>query len=425
MSYTQQTPKRSAFSHLRIGLAVLLVLLAIGSLVSIEKLVEDVGASDYVVIKSPIAGDLKWFTQPGLAWQGFGDVTIYNIRMKYDFSEKGYNVQFNDGGHGTIYGSIQCDLSPDTTLLTAMHRKFGSQDQVEASLIKTAVDGALYLVGPLMSSRESYAEKKNDLIHYVTDQVLGGPYRTKQVRTYVKDPISNETKEVIAAEILIDPKTGQAERQEKSALSSYGINCYQFTIRRIQYDDTIAKQIMQQQQITMDVQTSIAEKVKAEQRAQTAEASGRANATEAKWRQETIKAQVVTQAEQEKLVQITNAERDKAVAETQANQRLTVADLDRRSAEQKKQEDILIGEGQAAKKKLIIEADGALEQKLAAYVQVTPKIFEALRGTAFVPQFVMGGGAAGQGNTAADLINLLTAKTAKDLSLDLSLPTRK
>ncbi len=397
-----------------------IAILVAATLVSAGKLWENVSASDYVVIQSPVAGELNWRVTPGVAWQGFGDVTSYRIRMMYDFREKGYNVQFNDGGHGTIFGSIQCDLPPSVDLLTNLHRKFPSQQHVENGLIKTSTEGAIYLVGTLMSSRESYAEKKNDLIHYVTDQVQNGAYRTRQKREWVKDPVTNENKEVIAAEIVMG-KDGNPERQEKSTISQHGIHCYQFIVNRIAYDTAIEAQIKQQQSITMNVQTSIADKVLAEQRAQTAEASGRANATEAKWKQETIKAQAVTQAEQEKQVQVTNAARDKEVAETQGNQRLVVADLDRKAAEQTKLQQILLGEGEAARKKLVLQADGALEQKLKAYVEVMPQIFGAMKGTAFVPSIVMGGSGAAT-SSASGLIDLLTAKTAKDLALDLSVP---
>lgn len=422
-------------SNARVGAAIVLAVVGIGTMISAGKLWENVPASDYVVIQSPVAGDLTWRTTPGVAWQGFGDVTSYKIRMMYDFRANGYAVQFNDGGHGVIFGSIQCDLPSSIDMLTPMHRKFPTQEQVENGLVKTSTEGAIYLVGTLMSSRESYAEKKNDLIHYVTDQVQNGPYRTRQKREWVKDPVTNENKEVIAAEIVIG-KDGNPERQEKSTLSQYGLRCYQFIVNRMAYDPAIEQQIKQQQAITMNVQTSVADKVLAEQRAQTAEASGRANATEAKWKQETIKAQAVTLAEQEKQVQTTNAERGRVVAvieaernkqaaEIAANQRLIVADLERKAPEQTKLQQILLGEGEAARKKLVIEADGALEAKLAAYTAVMPKIFEAMKGTAFVPSIVMGSNGNAQATNATGLIDLLTAKTAKDLALDLTLPAKK
>lgn len=436
----------STMSRAKVGGAIFLVFCLLFTVIAAGKLWENVPANQYVVIQSPVAGDLNWYTTPGVAWQGFGDITPYSIRMMYDFREKGYAVQFNDGGHGTIFGSIQCELPSAKDLLTQLHRQFPSQEQVESGLVKTSTEGAIYLVGTLMSSRESYAEKKNDLIHYVTDQVQNGPYRTRQKREWIKDPVTNESKESITAEIVLD-RDGNPMRQESSTLSRYGLRCFQFIVNKIAYDKAIEDQIKQQQSITMNVQTSVAEKVMAEQRAQTAEATGRANATEAKWRQETIKATETTRADQErqvaliqadreKQVQVTNANRDKEVAETAANRekvvaetqgaaRLSVADLDRKAAEQTKLQLILLGEGEATRKKLVLEADGALEQKLAAYVTVTPKIFEALRGTAMVSQISMGAGTGGAQATALPLIELLTAKAAKDLALDMALPAKR
>lgn len=416
----------------RLTVAVILGVIAIAVLMASGKLVESIEADEYVVIQSPVEGRLDWYTKPGLVWQGFGDPTEYKIRSIYNFGERGYEVRFKDGGHGNIIGSIQYELPSDTEKLNAIHRRYKGQERVSKELVQTATNAALYLVGTLMTSRESYDEKRNDLIHYVTDQVQNGIYRTRQKREWIKDPVTNETKEVIAAEIIMD-KDGSPERQEISPLKVYGVKVSNFAINRLPYDPVVEKQIQQQQQITMDVQTSIAELKKAEQRALTVEQQGRANATETKWQQEAIKAREVTKAEQEKavattnadrdrIVALTNADRDRKVAETQAAQRLAVADFDRQAAEQTKLQQILLGEGESQRKRLVLEADNALEQKLAAYVTVTPKIFEALRGTAFVPSVMMSGnGGTTAHTTALPLIDLLTAKTAKDLALDLGI----
>jgi hypothetical protein len=48
----------------------------------------------------------------------------------------------------------------------------------------------------------------------------------------------------------------------------------------------------------------------------------------------------------------------------------------------------------------VIEADGALEAKLAAYVAVMPKIFESLKGSPMVP-LAVGTNGNGNGNVVA------------------------
>jgi regulator of protease activity HflC (stomatin/prohibitin superfamily) len=437
-----------AFAVAAIGVSMIAFIACAG------KLVEDVGPDEIVVIQSPVEGRLDVYTTPGLKWQGFGEVTTYKKRETYQFGDwsakeptGGIEVRFNDGGHGTIYGSIQYELPQTEEAVRKLHSKYRTQTQVQKNLVETVTNKSIYLVGTLMSSKESYAEKRNDLIHYVSDQVQNGVYRTRQKTEWVKDPITNQDKQIVTAEIVMD-KDGKPDRQEDAVLSQFGIKAFNFTIVKMPYDAVVESQIKQQQGLAMQVQTSIAQKAQAEQEALTAEAQGRAKATEAKWQQEAIKAKAIVVADQERQVQTTNAERDKQVnlivadrdrqvqltnaqrdkdvAETAAAQRLAVADLDRKAAEQTKQQQILLGEGESTRKKLVLEADGALEQKLAAYTVVTPKIFEALRGTPMVPQINMGGGSNGSNQaTSLDFMNLLTAKTARDLSLDMTLPVKK
>lgn len=417
--------------------ASIVAILAVLILCLSPKLVEDVAGDEIAVIQSPVAGDLTFYTTPGMKWQGFGEVTKYKYRSSFEFlpstdgKSGGIEVRFNDGGHATMYGSIQFKMPTDEKHLAMIYRTYRTQEQLQKQIIETVTVKSVYLTGTLMSSKESYAEKRNDLIHYVTDQVQHGIYRTRQITTTVKDPITGQEKQVVAAEIVLD-REQKPDRQEYSVLEELGIEAFNFTINKMPYDTAVEAQIRQQQQIAMDVQTSRAELLKAEQRALTVEQQGRANAAEAKWNQEVLKATAVTRADQEKLVATTNAERekvvfttnavrDKTVAETQGAARLSVAEFDKRAAEQTKLQNILLGEGEAARKRLVIEADGALEQKLAAYTVVMPKVFEALRGTSFVPMVTMGGNNGAGGSTAMDLIDLLTAKTARDLALDLSM----
>ena len=72
-----------------------------------------------------------------------------------------------------------------------------------------------------------------------------------------------------------------------------------------------------------------------------------------------------------------------------------------------------------------MEADGALEKKLQAYIEVSKLYASAIKDYKgnWVPGVVIGGGngthAAGSG--AQELIDLLTIKTARDLGLDISI----
>ncbi|MBI2100559.1 MAG: hypothetical protein HYT47_00875 [Candidatus Vogelbacteria bacterium] len=383
---------------------------------------ESVNADEIMVVQAPFSGELTWYTTPGVKWQGFGKVTTYPRRSFYKFE---IPVRFNDGGHATMKGSIQYEMPLDIEHLTALHVRFGNSEAIQKQLIETVTNKSVYMTGPLMSSKESYAEKRNTLIHCVEDQVDGGVYKTTQRDVRIKDPITGVEKTGMLVEIVTDA-SGVIQRQEEAVLTSFGIRPFNFSITEMPYDEAVEAQIKQQQQITMDVQTSIADAKKAEQRAITVAEQGKASAAEAKWQQEVVKAKEITQAEQQASVAKIDAQKEFDVATLQAKQRLEVARTDAAAAGQRKIEQTLLGEGEAARRRLVMEADGALEKKLEAFVRINEAYAKAMsdyRGS-WVPGVVMGSngsnqiGAAGSG--ATDFVQLLTVKAARDLALDLS-----
>jgi hypothetical protein len=159
-------------------------------------------------------------------------------------------------------------------------------------------------------------------------------------------------------------------------------------------------QIKQQQEISMKVQTAMASAKEAEQNVITVAKQGEANAATAKWEQEVIKAKAVTLAEQEK----------------------EVAKLNRDAAEYTKQKDILLGQGEAERKRLVMSANGALEQKLDAWLKAQEYWADAASKYPgqWVPTTVIGGDSKGY-NGAQTFMDLMGMKAARDLSLDMSI----
>src|SRR3990167_328522 len=373
-----------------LGLSVLLMLFC---LVFAGKLVENVDADRIVCIQSPVSGKLNWYTQAGIKWQGFGKVTNYSKLDMYEFA---IPVRFNDGGHGTIVGSLNYELPLDAENLTQIHQKYGSQEAIQKALVETVTNKCVYMTGPLMSSKESYAEKRTSLILYIEDQIQNGVYKTTQRDVKTRDPITGADKTVAVVEIVKNDK-GLSARQEEAVLNGYGINTSNFAVTKLDYEDAVENQIKAQQELTMKVQTAVASSKEAEQRAITVAKEGEANAAAAKWAQEVEKAKAVTLAQQQ----------------------FEVATLEAKSAEQTKRKEILLGEGEGARKRLIMQADGALDKKLAAWQAAEIARAEALARMTrpVVPGAVMGGD--GKAGTAADWLAIMGAKSARDLSLDM------
>jgi hypothetical protein len=77
-----------------------------------------------------------------------------------------------------------------------------------------------------------------------------------------------------------------------------------------------------------------------------------------------------------------------------------------------------LAEAEAYSKKAIMIADGALEKKLDALVKINEAYADALGKQPIVPYYYMGGNSGGVPSSTA-LVDMLMAKTARDLSVEV------
>jgi regulator of protease activity HflC (stomatin/prohibitin superfamily) len=281
-----------------------------------------------------------------------------------------------------------------------LHERFGSQKAIDQSLIRTTIEKAVYLSGSLMSSTQSFAERRNELLGFIEDQAAHGVYKSSSKCEKQDDPVTKVQKTVCNVELTRDDH-GQIARVETSPLEMYHIQLSNFAINELKYDDTVDQQIKAQQSAIAAIQTSAAQARQAEQGAITAAENGKALAATAKWKQEVIKAEKVTEAEQVK----------------------EVARLAKEAAEFKKQELILLGEGEAARKKLVMAADGALEIKTNALIAIHKNYADAFSKQSLVPEIVIGSsGGSNSGANASALVDMMTAMTARQLNLSMQIP---
>lgn len=307
-----------------LGIGVLVLIFFVFS----GKMVENVDNSEIVIIQSAFNGKISIYTTPGPVMQNFGTASHYKKSNQFWFSKKhdennkedeGANedqsikIRFNDGGHGTISGSVRWYMPTDEKAILKLHTDFGSQKAIEQQLIRQVVTKAVYMTGPLMSSKESSAEKRNDLLSYIEDQSINGVYRTKQEDIKIHDELMNTDKTITVVKIV--EKNNVPLRQEASVVKTYNVNLQGLAINAIDYDEEVENQIKVQQQAYMQVQTAIANSKKAEQDAITTELQGKAAAAKAKWEQEVIKAQAITQAQQQK--EVAELEAQTAILEAQ------------------------------------------------------------------------------------------------------------
>lgn len=371
-------------------------------------LVEDVPNDQVIVNQVPITGEIETWYEPGMRLQKWGETTKYKKAFQFWFGSEGKGeprkIVFNDAGIGHLVGSIRVRLPRDPKNLKQIQAEFGSQANLERELIAPTVTKVIFATGPLMSSYESYAAKKNDLINHIEDQLQNGIYKTQTKEITTTDPLTGETKTRTVSELVPSDDPGDAgyARQENPPFKTYGIDIAQISVDDIEYAQVIRDQIAAQQRALMEVKTAMAEAKKAEQNAEKAKAIGEQKIAEARAEQSVRKEKAIVQAEQ----------------------KAEVARLAKVAAAHYKEEQILKGQGEAQRKRLVMEADGALQQKLATYEKVMGKFADMIANYKgdWVPRVQMSGGegtAANGGNNAAmNLIEMLSVKTAQELSLD-------
>jgi len=370
---------------LGLGIGVLIV-----GIVLIANMVTTVGADEIVIKQDLIGGNLHVWNTPGVHWQNFGTITRYKRSAQFWFSARedegkktddSIKVRFNDGGHGNISGSLRYSLPADENKMLEIHKTFHSMRAIDHELIQQVVNKGVYMSGPLMSSRESYAEKRADLINYITDQIVYGVYRTEHEQVKSNDPLTGQEKTIDIVRPKIDAKAPNGVlREEESPIQRFGMNANNITVNSIEYDAVVEAQIKQQQEAINAVQQAIVNSKKAEQDAITVELQGKAAAAKAKWDQEVQKATAVTVAEQEK-----------AVAVTQATKNKEVAALSLETAKLSAQETITTAKAEADAKRLAMQSDNYQAKKIEATVEIQKAWAAAYGAQPQVPSISMGG----------------------------------
>lgn len=368
------------------GIFAIIVLCLMGSVA------EDVKNEQIVVNQYPFTGKMAYWTDPGLEWQWFGRTTKYYKTQQFWFGGKDVEgeshgtpikVIFNDASVGYIYGSLRVVLPTDVEHLKLIQTAYNGMDRLMNDLVAQNVVKVIYASGPLMSAFESYAEKKNDMVFYINDQLTYGVYKTTIKEIDTIDSFTGETKKVKVASLIGDENAPNGYiRSERSPFTSYGVVIDQVSITEITYDEKVNQQIQTQQQANMSIQTKKAEALAAQQDAIKAEAEGKAAAAKAKWEQERVKATEVTKAEQEREVSRLAAEK----------------------AEFDKKRIIAEGEAEAAANRAKVAAGLTPQERAEWDYKTKVGVAEALSKTSW-PKIVMNGGGNGA-NGALDVITL-------------------
>lgn len=418
-----------------VGLGFLGIILLVG-LICAGSIVETVEKGTYQVKQAAISGEMSAKMTPGLWWQNFGDIDVWPKAETYFFThdndtkgdvdeDTSIEVRFNDGSMCKISGTLRIVMPTTESEAIKLTSEQGHKTyaDVQEKLIKPTLRNVLRSTANLMSARESYSEKRLDFITWSRDQISNGVYKTKEEVKEVEDLVTGEK---TWKKVKVIREHEGVPLYEDNPMQNTGIVLANFEIKSFVYEKKVQAQISKQQEARMAVETAKAKAEEAKQDELKAVAEGKKNVAIAKYEKEQEKIKAVVDAQKAKEVEELNAARDKNVAVIAGQQRKEVAALDRDAAKLKKEELILLGEGESERKRLVLAADGALEQKLKAVVQMNQDAMIALAKRPVPQNYFAGGGtngstgASGYDEEMVRVLKLMNMQLVKGLNLDMT-----
>lgn len=392
----------------------------------------------------------KVVSTTGYTWIGFGNYTPWPRQMSVqsvaDVASlpKGaeqdglgsslisaFPITFLGGVTATVDANVRVAL-PEGEPFLQLARTYRTPDNFVLQSIIPVMKSTLQSTAQLMTADDYYSGNATAFRQSFQDQISEGAYVVERIEKQVKNTrvaagtaiaqngseqgeFGGDTSTVVITQKVLN-KAGQPIRLERQ-FSKLGVTVADANILNIDPSKQFKDRMVNIQKSQADLMLARQGRQTADEQKKLVTANGEKEVEEK--RQITMRDQVerTTNAETEKKLAITTAEREKerSAIEKQTSQiKYEQAQIDAKTTKEK-------ADAEAYAKKAVILADGALTQKLNAWIE-GQKVWAGAFATAPVPQMVMGGseGSTGRQSETAQLMNLVGIKAAKDLMLDMS-----
>ncbi|MFO3720638.1 SPFH domain-containing protein [Pseudomonas sp. HLMP] len=393
-----------------------------------EKVVEDVGYATKwfgrstvwrrtIGVQSALQVDQQEDTprgQPAVVLQNLPIVFLGNVDAKAEFS-----TQFRLPSGEAFLKIAQEYRTPDNFLQRAL---------------LPAVKETLQATASLMSADDYYAGNRSHFGAEFENQLRNGLYLTSRKEVRVKrDNFPAQTAILQAGtdqgsfgdnsstRFIIEKKLDKdgQELRKQQQFRLFGVEVVDARVTHIDPNPQYQQRMVRVQQALAELAVARQNRLKEEEEKELVSARG-AKDVEAK-RQESLRQQIerTTEAETEKQLTLINAEREHRRAEIDKQTAELLRDKARVNAEATK----ITADAEAYAREASLKADGALQTKLDALVQINRAWADAAA-RAPVPGVMMGSaeGGIGRQDEMNKLMSVLATKAARDLALDLKAP---
>jgi len=348
------------------------------------------------------------------------------------------NIMFLDQVDADAHATTRFRIPTDSETFLKMAHEY----RTPANLLRTALIPAfketLNATGSLMSAEEYYAGGRTEFNNEFEVQMQTGIYIVKRKEVRVVDHVANakasanaskgskqdnfgnNTKVVFKVEKQYDTD-GSTPLRKKQKFLDYGIEVIEARVTDMKPNTKFVERMQLKQKASADRAIAREQRIQEEEQKLLAIAKGDREVAEKQ-----------AEAKVKQIAQTTNAETIKQLAITKANQMKEKAQIEKETSSIRLAQARIdakkiktLADAEAYKKKAIIVADNALQQKLDAEMKIQQVWAEAYAKRA-VPQYVFGGGVEGGTPVGGDsetsrFMKLMTLDAAKRLAYDRSI----
>ncbi len=309
------------------------------------------------------------------------------------------------GGDATsamVSGIVQYILPMDEKEMIEMHNAHRTPQSLVQKRLAPYTKECLQSSAQLMSSEVHYSGGRAQMAQDFSDQLKNGVFILKTVDKVVYDTLEKENKRIYETNPLTD-KNGNIKRKV-SSIKEYGVTVADAAITDVDYEERVDNMLAKKIDASTKASVAKQELLTAQQQQLTAKAKGEQKLVEIEYQQKQEQTKQVVAAQTKVEVAKQDMEQQRIAAQA--------ADLEARKIK-------TLADAEAYAKQRVMAADGALDKKLAAYQNVQKywsEAFAKYQGN-MVPYYQSGG--SNGGNGGINFMELMGAKAAKDLSLEL------
>ena len=343
------------------------------------------------------------------------------------------SLVFLDQVDAVVSATARFELPSDEEGFLTMARLYRSPENLLRTELVPAFEETLGANAALMSAEDYFQGGKTEFKNEFERQLADGIYLVRRIEKRVKvessragtanaalgenqEQFGDEFKTVFIVEKLLD-ETGQPKRK-RQAFEKFGISVTSARVTDVRPNIKFQERMGLRQQAAADRAIAREQRVQEEEQRLLAITRGEREVAERQAAAKVEQIQKTTEAETEKQLAITAAERERESARIRQERAQILLETARIDAQAKQ----VSADAAAYEKTAILEADNALAQKLAAYVEVQ-KVWAEAFANRKVPTTVFGApeGGVGTDGDISRFIDLLTMQAAKGLAVDPSI----